>query len=106
MMQTTEPWRRQDMATYTVILLCLSTARSSLCQSKMSSTLVVIADVVIHESFQMPHIEDDHVIQQMRPVLHGNSQIGRPVYILDLTADRYFGESQVVSPSQTVTVAN
>jgi hypothetical protein len=30
----------------------------------------------------------------MRPVLHGNRPIRHPAYILDLTADRYFGEAQ------------
>lgn len=32
----------------------------------------------------------------MSPVLHGTDQTGNPAYTIDLTADRYFGESQQV----------
>ena len=65
MMQTAKPWHGYDLAACTKILFSRTNERRSFRQSKMSSVHVVILDVLIHKSFQMPFIEDDHVVEQI-----------------------------------------
>ena len=43
----------------------MTTGGRSLRQRNMRSVVVVVADVIIHESFQMPRIEHDHVVEQI-----------------------------------------
>ncbi len=65
MMQATESWHRFDSAFRIGVLARLTTCGRSLRQRKMCPVLVVVADVIIHESFQMPRIKDDHVVEQI-----------------------------------------
>jgi hypothetical protein len=36
-----------------------------LLQTKVSSIIVIEADVLIHQAFQMPFIENDHMVEQI-----------------------------------------
>jgi len=65
MMQSAEPWHRNDSAAHFRVTQCFAASRRSLRQRKMSSVLVVIADVLIHEAFQMPFVENDHMVEQI-----------------------------------------
>lgn len=44
---------------------CISTSRRLLAQPEMSAVLVVIADVLAHQVFQMALVEDDHMVEQI-----------------------------------------
>jgi len=65
MMQAAEPWHRDDLAICTMICFCFTTGRRSLRQCKMRSILVVVANIIAHEAFQMPLIQDDHMVEQI-----------------------------------------
>ena len=71
MMQAAEPWHRYNPGTRTGLARCLTTYRFPLRQCKMSSVLVVITDVLIHEPFQMPFIDDDHMVEQITTAVSG-----------------------------------
>jgi hypothetical protein len=36
-----------------------------LSQAKVRSIFVVVADVLVHQSFQMPFIDNDHMVEQI-----------------------------------------
>ena len=65
MMQTAEPWHRDNPTTQSGLAHCLTTGRRSLCQSEMRSVVVIIAHVLKHEAFQMPLVENDHMVEQI-----------------------------------------
>jgi len=65
MMQTAKFWHRYDSSTRFRVTHCFAASRRSLVQGKMSSVLVVITDVLIHEAFQMPFVENDHMVEQI-----------------------------------------
>src|ERR1017187_106168 len=65
MMQTAEPGHGYDSGTCFEILLCATTGRSSLRQGQMCPIVVVVTDVFIHQTFQMPFIHDDYVVEQI-----------------------------------------
>ena len=65
MMQAAESRHGIDLATCIVMNLGFTTCRSSLLQSKMSSVLVIITNVITHQSFQMPLIEHDGMVEQI-----------------------------------------
>ena len=65
MVQAAEPWHRLNLAAYIGILLCLSTAGRSFRQREMRPVVVVVTDVLIHQTFQMPFIHDDYVVEQI-----------------------------------------
>ena len=65
MMQTAQPWHRYNSAIYTRLAHGFTTGRRSLRQREMRPVLVVVADVLIHQAFEMPFIENDHVIDQI-----------------------------------------
>jgi len=65
MMQSAESWRGNDSIASIGVLHCNTTSRRSLQERKMCPIFVVVTDVVFHEPFQMPHIEDDHVVEQV-----------------------------------------
>jgi len=55
-MQVTQPWHRCHLVT---------DAGSFLCRRKMRSVLGIVADVFVHQAFQMPLIENDHVVERI-----------------------------------------
>ncbi len=65
MMQTAKPWHRYDPATHAWILLCFATRRRSLRQREMRPVLVIVTDVLVHETFQMAFIDHDHMVEQI-----------------------------------------
>ena len=65
MMQTANPWHRYHPAASMGLARGLATGRRSLCQSKMSAVLVVIANVIIHETFQMLLVQNNHMVEKV-----------------------------------------
>jgi hypothetical protein len=65
MMQATKPWHRNNPATDSGLGLCFTTGWRSLIQSKMRSVVVVVADVPIHQAFEMAFIQNDHMVEQV-----------------------------------------
>jgi hypothetical protein len=59
MMQTAEARQGYDVVSRARAVLRRSVPRRFFCQSEMSPVLVIIADVVIHEAFQMVFVEYD-----------------------------------------------
>jgi len=66
MMQASKPWYRFDSATRFSVTHCFAPSRCSLRQHKMSSVFVIVNDVLIHQTFQMPLIENDHMVEEIR----------------------------------------
>jgi hypothetical protein len=62
MMQTTGSGLGYDLTAHARIARCRAATGCFLCQRKMNSILVIVADVLIHEAFQMPFIQNDHVV--------------------------------------------
>ena len=65
MMQTAQPRHCYDSATRLRVTRCRATGRRSLRQRKMRAVLVIITDVLVHEAFQMPFVENDHMVEQI-----------------------------------------
>lgn len=65
MMQPAEPRHGNDLRVNWSSLHHLSASGSLLAQSKMSSVVVIIADILVHQAFQMPFIEHDHMVKQI-----------------------------------------
>jgi hypothetical protein len=67
MMQTAKTGQGDDIAIRAEILLRQPVPRRFFPQAKMRPVPVVIADVVVHEAFEMPFVENDYVIEQLAP---------------------------------------
>ena len=65
MMQAAESRHGNDLASCIGVRLGLTPGRRSLSQCKVRSILVVVPDVLVHQSFQMPFIYNDHVVEQI-----------------------------------------
>jgi hypothetical protein len=65
MMKTSEPWHRCNLATGTGILICLTPAGRSLRQREMRSVFMVITNVFADQAFQMPFVENNHMVKQV-----------------------------------------
>jgi len=65
MMQTTQPWHRCHLVTDAGSFPCFTTRRRSLFEREMCAILEIVADVFVHQAFQMPLIENDHVVEQI-----------------------------------------
>ena len=65
MMQTTKPWHGCHLVTDAVSFPCFSTRGRSLLQREMSAILEIVEDEFVHQAFQMPPIENDHMIEQI-----------------------------------------
>ena len=68
MMQAAQPRHRYDpriVGTYSR----RSVFRSVLAQPEMRPILVVVADVLGHETFQVALVQDNHMIQQVSPAV-------------------------------------
>ena len=69
MMQAAESWHGYDPATRIVLVMHFTTRRSSFFQREMSPVVVVIADVLVHQAFQMPFVEHDDMVEQITPAV-------------------------------------
>jgi hypothetical protein len=65
MMQTAELGHRYNPVAATEIHLRFTAGRRSLRQRKMRSVLVVVTDVLVHQAFQMPFIQNDRMVEQI-----------------------------------------
>lgn len=65
MMQAAESWLGLNSASRIGVLPRFTIGGRSLRQRKMCPVVVVVADVILHESFQMPRVEYDHVVEQV-----------------------------------------
>ncbi len=65
MMQPAESRHRYDSSAHTRYFFWLTTRRRSLCQRKMRSILMVVTDVFVHKTFQLPLVKNDHLIEQV-----------------------------------------
>ena len=65
MMQTTQPWHRCHLVTDAGSFPCFTTRRRSLFQREMCAILEIVEDVFVHQAFQMPPIENDHMVEQI-----------------------------------------
>src|ERR1039457_1500743 len=64
MMQTTEPRSRYNSVVRFKGRRSVTTCRRSLGQRNVGPVLVIIADILTHEPFQMALIHNDHMVQQ------------------------------------------
>ena len=65
MMQTAEPWHGCHLVTDAGGFPCFSTRGRSLFQREMSAILEIVEDEFVDQAFQMPPIENDHMIEQI-----------------------------------------
>ena len=65
MMQATQPRHRCHTVTGATSSPRFATRGRSLFQRKMCAILVIVADVFVHQAFQMALIENDHVVEQV-----------------------------------------
>ncbi len=84
MMQTAEPRHGNSFCIQCCVLLGFSLSRRLLAQSEMRPVLVVVVDIIIHESFQVALVENDDVIEQIAgggpvPMTVPNHYDGAPV---------------------------
>ena len=63
MMKSTNSRHGNDLAACVEIRLRLTASRSSFAQSDMRSVVVVVSDVLLHESSQMALVEYDHMVE-------------------------------------------
>ncbi len=65
MMQTTEPWRRDNFATRCRTFCWLPTCGSLFVQAEVRSILMIVANVVIHKPLEMALVDHDDMIEQI-----------------------------------------
>src|SRR3954465_8244881 len=65
MMQTTKPWHGCHLVTDRGRFPCFTTGGRSLFQGEMSAILEIVEDEFVHQAFQMPPIENDHMVEQI-----------------------------------------
>ena len=65
MMQPAEPWHRDNFAALVRTFRRLTACRSLLAQAEMRPVVVIVTDVLVHQAFQMPFIENDDLIEQI-----------------------------------------
>jgi hypothetical protein len=71
MMQPAESAHRGDLATRAGLAHRISTRRRSLLKREMCPVVVVVTDVFVHQAFQMPFIENDHMVEQITVAVTG-----------------------------------
>ena len=65
MMQAADSGHRYDPTTAALILLYLTNSRRSLRERKMSPVLVEVTGILVYQAFQVPFVENDHVVEQV-----------------------------------------
>jgi hypothetical protein len=64
-MQPAEPWHSYNPTACFGLIRCFTTGRRSFRQRKMRPVVVIVADVLVHQSFQMAVIHNDRVVEQV-----------------------------------------
>ena len=64
-MVATESWNTDNVSASAVTLGLFAAKGSLLVQAEMSPVIVVVTNLLIHQPFQMPLIENDHMIEQI-----------------------------------------
>jgi len=77
LVQATKPWHGCGSATC-IRVLWFTIRRCSLCEREMCSVVVVVKDVLIQQAFQMPFIQDNHMVEQI-PAAVANPTLGNTV---------------------------
>ena len=65
MMQTAESWHRCDIGSDRCAFCPFSACWSLLLQPEVRPVVVVVANILVHEPFQMMLIEHDHMVEQV-----------------------------------------
>ena len=65
MMQAAEPWHRNNLATRIGSAHCFTRIGCSLRQREVRPIVVVIADILFHQTSHMPFVENDHMVVQI-----------------------------------------
>ena len=78
MMQAAKPGHPNDFAPGLGVTHRRATGRRFLRQREMSSIVVIIADVLIHQALQMALIENDHMVEQIAAAV-ANPTLGNAV---------------------------
>jgi hypothetical protein len=65
MMQAAVPGHGYDTATSIGIHHSFPARQSFVRQQEMRPVVVIVADVFVHQAFQMPFIKNDHVVEQI-----------------------------------------
>src|ERR1700690_3603480 len=65
MMQATESGHRYNAATCTRALLCFATRRRFLHQPEMRPVVVIVTDILVHQTLQMAFIHNNHMVEQI-----------------------------------------
>ncbi len=69
MIQATESWHGNDLATCTEMDLVFTTRWSFLLQREMRSVVVVVADVLAPQAFQILFVKHYYVVEQVTPTV-------------------------------------
>ncbi len=81
MMQPTEPRHGNNSASCTGTLFCPTSSVCSFVQRKMRSVVVVVTEVLVHKTLQVPLIENDDMIQEVSSTIPdpalGNAVLSR-----------------------------
>ena len=65
MMQPAEPRQGNDLCIHDGVLFGFSSSRSLFHQAEMRSVVMIVADVLAHQAFQMALVKDDDMIKQV-----------------------------------------
>jgi hypothetical protein len=65
MVEASESWNTDNVSASAVTLGLFASKGSLLVQTEMSPVIVVVTNVLIHQPFQMPLIENDDMIEQI-----------------------------------------
>jgi hypothetical protein len=65
MMQAAKLWHRNNSVFLAGAVQCRATGWRSFRQPEMRSILVVVADVFVHQAFQMAFIDNDYMVEQI-----------------------------------------
>ncbi len=86
MVQSAKPWHGDNFAVLVRTCHRLTPCRSLLAQAEMRSVAVIVADVLVHQAFQMAFVQNDHMVEQIpaavsdpsfgHAVLPGTSEAG------------------------------
>lgn len=65
MMKTAEPRHGNDFAVRVGVVPCLPAGGCALCQSEVRPVVMIVSDVLLHESFQMALVEHDDMVEEI-----------------------------------------
>ena len=95
MVQAADSRHGNEPVTYLSALCRFTTRRSSLCQCKVCSVVVVIADVLVHQAFQVRFVEHDDVVKQI-PAAVANPALRNPVLPRTMRAGSLWLDAEVL----------